>query len=211
MKKAKVLIVTLIVLLALQLGYIIFAHIQNRDAITSVLKNRPADDIKINFTDNPPLPPTEDRIIANFENPEDTSGIITADAHYSLSDKFPISGYYSLRFDFEAVGYPALAFHYLPRHWSYYNKLSISIYNPATDSMTCLIRINDHQSTGYPDTYYAEKISITPGINTLMFQVSRIGEKIDINDILNIIISIEKPSHPGTVYTVYIDDIILHY
>ena len=208
MKKAKVLIVSLAVLLVIQLIYIVFVHYHNKRIINSILNNRSSDDIKIDFTDVPLSPPTDDRIIADFENADDTSGFEIFGGGFSISEDNPLSGYYSLMFDFEMVGYPALTLHYLPRYWSNYDKLSISIYNPSGDTLTMLFRIDDHNSTWNYETYYSKRLPRAPGYHVLEFPISDIGGKINTNNILDIVISIEKPSRPGTVY---IDDIILRY
>ena len=206
MKKAMIFI--LAGLFLVQLLYLWWASSENSGTLDSIEKMRADRKVTMKFENVIPPPPKEDRLIADFETAEDTSGIIATNGQFSLSAPDSLSIGRSLVFDFERRRYPALEFYYLPRDWNYYKKLDISVVNPSDDTLNFILRIDDHLSDWNIESYFADKRQLSSGQQTLGFTTADIGQKVDLSDIYRIVLALERPSRSGTIY---IDDLILRH
>jgi hypothetical protein len=214
MKKAKVLILILSSLLIVQVVYMLGESIRDRSLAEEIGREREKKDIKLVFEEVAPVPPEAGTgirthfVVNDFERRADMTGIVVVGGSIMLSDRNPISGNFSLRFDYDAVEYPRFVINYLPRDWTTFGKLSASFYNPSDDTLEMGVNVIDHITLSNPSRIYNRHFRLKPGLNKLVMDIDRMRTAINLADIMEISISVVRPEKPGTVY---IDDIVLSY
>jgi len=209
MQKAKVLIIVLICALLFQLSYFLYIKHKNKRTIDTVLRDDDSNRFEIVSFEVEAIPPTDDYIIADFENPEEHLAIYGIGGDEEFSEEHPFSGRFSYKFEYDLEQtYPRLEIHYMPRNWNYYSKLEMMIFNPSAEKLPMIIRIDDHLSDWQTDSYFARYENLETGYNRLEYSIEQIGKNIDLTDPFRIVISISQPTKPGTIY---VDDIILYH
>ncbi|MBD3234077.1 MAG: hypothetical protein GF315_10190 [candidate division Zixibacteria bacterium] len=153
-----------------------------------------------------PRPPVRDFVIADFEEVEDLDWIEPVHGEYALTGRHPVSGQYSLAFNYEIAKYPGMEFWHIPRRWDYFDSLRFMVINPTEQNIKLVFRLDDQNSTWKPETYYFEEQQLSPGINRIIIPLSKIQEKIDTTNLKRMILSLKQPQIAGKIY---IDDIVL--
>ncbi len=153
-----------------------------------------------------PKPPVRDFVIADFEEDEDFDWIEAVHGENALSEKYPVSGRYSLEFNYKIAKYPGLEFWHIPRRWDYFESFRFAVINPTERDITIIFRLDDQNSTWKPETYFSKELQLSPGFNRTAISVGDIQEKVDTSDLKRMILSIKQPQFAGTIY---IDDIVL--
>ncbi|MBD3170203.1 MAG: hypothetical protein GF307_12025 [candidate division Zixibacteria bacterium] len=190
------------------MGYYIYISFHNNRVTSDIRERGPEDQIGFNMQRVQSVPPDEDFIIADFEQPDDTTGIDIYSGDFSVVRRNPLNGKFSLEFNYLQVRYPAIEFRYMPRNWEYYRELSVKIYNTSDSRIRFLMRVDDQLSQWHPNPFFGRVDDLPPGYSEFEYPVDKIGLSIDIHDIRRIVISLEQPPSPGSII---IDDIILHY
>ncbi|MCP4634431.1 MAG: hypothetical protein GY855_16000 [candidate division Zixibacteria bacterium] len=209
MQKAKVLIIVLIFALLFQLSYFLYINYKNKRTIDTVLQDGDSNRFEIVSFEVEAIPPTGNYTIADFENPEEHLTIYAISGDAGFSEEYPFSGRFSYKFEYDLEQtYPRLEIHYMPRNWNYYSKLEMMVFNPTVEKLPMIIRIDDHLSDWHTESYYASSENLDTGYNRLEYDIEQIGKNIDLKDPFRIVISIAKPTIPGTIY---VDDIILYH
>ena len=150
--------------------------------------------------------PTGQLVISDFES-EDELDRVQWQCHTlcSLSDENATHGNKSLRLELYPADYPGIAFQLPTHNWSRYESLSLDIFNPANESLSITMRIDDAKD--YPDyeDRYNQSFPIQPGLNHLRIPLASMitsGTKrsINLNNIQRCLIFMVQPHKKRILY-----------
>ena len=126
---------------------------------------------------------------------------------FALSDYYAVHGKTSLKLELFPSSYPgfapALKFH----DWSGYKTFSFEVYNPSSDKLKLVLRIDDKKQALEHNERYNKSFTILPGANTITIALNTLKTS-DTNiplKLKNIYRFLVFMSHPEKKYVLYLD------
>lgn len=129
---------------------------------------------------------------------------------YSLSEAYASSGAKSLKVDLYPASsgsgniYPGISFIHFSRNWTGRNSLAFEVTNPAPESLSLTLRLDDRDAPPYQDRYNG-KLEIEPGLNSFKipftrFVTSGTQRKLRTDNISSVLLFLEDPETKHTLY-----------
>jgi hypothetical protein len=114
-------------------------------------------------------------LLEGFESSVEMYGLKNA----QRSSDYHSQGSYSAKVRLDTGAYGGISFTRLARDWSSYKKFSIDIYNPDSQPLNMMLRVNDvlHDTSGWVDSdRFNKQISLAAGWNHLQFSLDEIKQ-----------------------------------
>ena len=129
---------------------------------------------------------------------------------YSLSEEHASSGAKCLKVDLYPASsgsgniYPGVAFIHFSKNWSGRNFLAFDIINPAPESLSLILRLDDRDAPPYQDRYNG-KLEIKPGLNSFKipfneFVTTGTQRKLRTDNISSVLLFLDNPEIKHTLY-----------
>jgi hypothetical protein len=133
--------------------------------------------------------------MCNFENVKLWSTSPESGFEISLSKEFTSEGRNSLKVVYPASGYPSINTKKLPHLWWNYRHFAIDIYNPQTEKVNFVVRLEDMRGNRANI-----KRSLSPGWNNVIVSRSEMSRVINSNLIKFIVLFLDQPKSRITLY-----------
>ncbi|MGP4843941.1 succinyl-CoA synthetase subunit beta [Marinobacter sp. 1Y8] len=125
-----------------------------------------------------------------------------------LAEQHTENARYSLRLKLSTDHYSGTTLHNLPANWTGYDRLYISMYNPASSPITLNLRINDvahDRGDNAFDDRYNTKLTLKPGTNRFHLSLDDVRtapatREMDMDDIRRLMIFTAQLDKPRTVF-----------
>ncbi len=126
----------------------------------------------------------------------------------SISDHHITHGKHALKFEFYPSAYPGLSPKLEFHDWQKFKAFSFNVYNPSSDSVRLVLRIDDQEdATDYKERYNKGYI-INPGVNTVKVILNSLitsgtNRKMDLKKIYRFVIFMVNPDKKYVLYLDY--------
>jgi len=126
---------------------------------------------------------------------------------YSLLNLHAVHGKKSLKLEIFPSAYPGLSPSLKYHDWRNYKSLCFEVYNPLSEKIKLVLRIDDKKQTVEYSERYNKSFTIMPGANTLKIpfntlKTSKTDRPLELKNIYRFLVFM---SHPDKKYVLYLD------
>lgn len=152
------------------------------------------------------------QITIDFETEADLDRL-TWNCHtrFLRTDEYATSGSWSLHCWLPQSDWPGISFLDFPKDWSEAGSLTFDFYNPSTDTLTLVVRVDDEEATPEHADRFNQSFVAPPGLTSVLVLTSTVAlgpeaRALDLTRIKQFLIFL---SHPGRPVDFYLDNLEL--
>jgi len=126
---------------------------------------------------------------------------------FSISSRYAVHGKKSLKLEFFPSAYPGLSPALKHHDWREYQSLCFEVYNPFSDTIKLVVRIDDKKQALEYNDRYNKGFKIVSGANTVKIDLdtlvtSNVNRPLELENIYQFLVFM---SHPDKKYVLYLD------